>query len=178
MLSIFPSGLPTLDPKLFTIDEVCKHASTTRRRVRYLVSIGAIPPPFGKKRGALYAWVHVEQIRDINRATWQRTLTAREAAEVCIYGVQKANGRTGVLATARPNSVMTVEAVYRITDHIRITAPSDASAVQRGILERILTAARLIVAERGTVLREESKALHKERAKRARASASSRSGGA
>lgn len=171
----FPVPPAGVDLNRLTIVQVCNLVPTSRRRVRYLVSIGAVPPPSGNTKAARYTWAHVQKIQSLNKATKRRELTAREAAEVRVHGFRKANGRPHVDGTTTPVGVTRVEHVYQLTDHIRVTVPSDLSAIQRGILARVLRAARLTVHEQGAVVREFGAALRakqdKESAKKARADA-------
>jgi hypothetical protein len=102
-------------------------------------------------------------------------ITAREAAEVRIHGFRKANGRPHVDGTTIPNGVTRVEHVYELTDQIRLFVASDLSPTQRGILQRVLQAARRTVKEQVALIREFAKSLDaaevKNAAKRERAAA-------
>lgn len=171
----FPEPPAGVDLNRLTVTQVCNLATTSRRRIRYLVSIGAIPPPNGNTRAARYTWAHVLKIKSLDKATRKRELTAREAAEVRVHGFRKANGRPHVDGTTAPHGATRVEHVYQLTDHIRVTVPGDLSAIQRGILARVLRAARLTVQEQGALLREFGEAYdakqEKEMAKKARAEA-------
>jgi DNA-binding transcriptional MerR regulator len=171
----FPAPPSGVDIDALTITQVCNLAVTTKRRVRYLVSIGAISPPRGNTKAARYTWGHVQTIRSLNAATRKGEITAREAAEVRTHGIRKANGRPHVEGTSIPPGGTRVEHVYQLTSQLRLVAPSDLSPVQRGILERVLQAARLKVSEQGAAIREYGKALDaaqkKEDAKKARAAA-------
>lgn len=149
-----PESLRDIDNNRLTLQQLCGAAQVTPRRVRYLISIGALPPPEGKTKGARYSYVHVQRVRALKRATLGTQITARDAAEAQALGYRKANGRAHLPLSSAPQGWTWNERVFKVTDNIRITASGDLSALEESILKRVVQSARSSQKEFTALMRE------------------------
>lgn len=138
----FPEPPRDIDINRLTLQQLCGAAQVTPRRVRYLISIGVLPPPKGKTKGARYGYGHLQRLRALKQATQRKQITARDAAEAQSLGYRKANGRMHVPLSLAPKGWTWNERVFKVTDNIRITASGELSALEESILKRVVRSAR------------------------------------
>lgn len=62
-----------MEPKVYTIDDLCALTGYSRRTIRYYVSEGLLEPPAGRGRGGFYYDSHLERLQQI-RAMQDRGL--------------------------------------------------------------------------------------------------------
>jgi DNA-binding transcriptional MerR regulator len=150
----FPEPPRDIDINRLTLQQLCGAAQVTPRRVRYLISIGVLPPPKGKTKGARYSYGHLQRLRALKQATQRKQITARDAAEAQSLGYRKANGRMHVPLSSAPKGWAWNERVFKVTDNIRITASSELSALEETILKRVVRSARTSEKESMALMRE------------------------
>lgn len=56
-----------MEPKRFSIDDLCKLTGLTVRTVRFYIQRGLVDRPEGEKRGAWYAERHLEQLLQVQK---------------------------------------------------------------------------------------------------------------
>ncbi len=62
-----------MEPKTYTIDDLCALTGYSRRTIRYYVSEGLLEPPAGRGRGGFYYDSHLKRLQQI-RAMQERGL--------------------------------------------------------------------------------------------------------
>ena len=118
--------------QIFTLDELCKLANTSKRTIRFYMQQQLVDRPIGEKRAAHYTTTHLDQLLTIRK--WQEAGLSLER----IGEILKAPDADDLPPTRRESGVPEVWSHMVISDGLELQVNASQARLSPEALRRLL----------------------------------------